>query len=160
MGDMTIVWPAPPSDVLDIAGAGTRRAGRLLLQASLSDTLSVRVDGAPVAVAMLYRESPLVRELCVAFAPTAARHMGRLLRLVQLMAPLLSEDGGVIVARIRTDNAAGWRMARLAGFRPARTRDGRLWVFHGRRGEGPLRRGRQGCHTGGGTGEGASGSRQ
>lgn len=157
MERLTIHSPVPPSDVLALAGAGTRRAGRLLLQALRADAVSIRIDGAPVALAMLYRESPRVRELCVAFAPSAGRHMRRLLRLAQLTLPALRQDGGVIVARIRTDNAAGWRMARLAGFRPAGAEGERLWVFDERNCEGPVRRRQRQRDTGGRTGARPSG---
>src|SRR5262249_39597797 len=79
-------------------------------------------------VAMFARHGWRRTEMALAIAPAAAGHMRRLVRMAQLTLSRLAETR-LIVASIHPANTAGLRMAALTGFRRARMKTARLWVF-------------------------------
>lgn len=92
----------------------------------MSHSVSVRIDDTPVAIAMLFPETPFRLELCTCFAPAARLHMRRLTRLCQLMLRPLADHGVVILARVGPEDRTRRRMHRLAGFVPSADDDGDL----------------------------------
>lgn len=111
-----------------------------MLQGALSQTASAHIDGEPIALVMFYPETDTRVELCFRAAPAAARHVRRLMRVLQLMATPIADTGVEIVARTWPENLRSRRLARLAGFAPvdeAQT----LWRWdHERSGKRAVRR--------------------
>lgn len=142
MSSTEILSPAPWLDVMALAPPGRWIYRAMLLQRQRSDTLSIRIDGEPVAVAMFFPETDTRSELCVLLAPEAARVMRRLVRVAQLTLPRIADHGVTILVRT---NPAGARMAALAGFR-ATGEAGGLMIWRGgdeQGGANAVRRGRR-----------------
>ncbi|RWN47173.1 MAG: hypothetical protein EOS03_12510 [Mesorhizobium sp.] len=67
-------------------------------------------------------------EMALAVSPAAAGHMGRLVRMAQLTLFAMAETH-LIVARIRSSNHAGQRMAMLVGFHAHRNLGLGVWIL-------------------------------
>ncbi|WP_193753355.1 hypothetical protein [Aureimonas ureilytica] len=129
--ELRVETPISLVELMRLAGSNRRVRRIVTYQARQSETVGVYVGDQLAAAATLFPEGPHVRELCLLFDPTARAAMLRLVRVAQLMLRPLAEHGVVIVARIRTSNRAGRRMARLAGFLETDAEGGRLWIWRG-----------------------------
>ncbi|MCF6120531.1 hypothetical protein L2449_27280 [Mesorhizobium muleiense] len=97
-------------------------------------------------------------EMALSIAPSAARHMGRLVRMAQLTLFAMAETH-LIVARIRSGNHAGQRMAMLVGFHAHGNFEPGVWILRKERRHGFNTRRRWsggGCQESGGRTEGAT----
>ncbi|WP_155898407.1 hypothetical protein [Aurantimonas coralicida] len=138
--EFEVLAPAPILDVLTLA-AGSSRRRVLVLQHRKSHSVSIRLAGAPIAVAWLFPETPDRVELCTRFSRAARPHMRRLIRICQLMLRPLADHGVVILARVGPEDRTRRRMHRLAGFVPTGKDETELrWIGDGRCGEDDLRR--------------------
>lgn len=129
---LRLVHPAPPSAGLETAGARAAYRRGLLMQIRKSNSMAI-YNGQEVLAVVMFRKHGWRRiEYAMAITAAAAPFMRRLIRYAQLtLAKLVQTDGRIFVAFIHPDNQAGQRMARLVGFRPART--GAMWVFRDER---------------------------
>lgn len=127
-GSWRIVSPAPASAALELAGPSTRIRRLVLAQLRTAETAALYRGDQAMAVAMFARHGWRRTEVALAISRDNARHMLRFLRMAQLTLWRMA-DARIIVAHVDPANAAGQRMAMLAGFSPARLRRPGLWVF-------------------------------
>lgn len=149
-----IVSPAPRIAALDLAGAGARVRRTVLAQVRTVETVAIYRGDECMAVVYFGRHGWRRTEMALSIAPSAAKHMGRLVRMAQLTLFAMAETH-LIVARIRSSNHAGQRMAMLVGFHAHGHFEPGVWILRKERHhEGPLRE-RRG--QGGGQAERATG---
>jgi hypothetical protein len=121
--------PATPGDALDFAGGRSLLRKALLWQVRNHPSEVIETAaGEPLALVMLQWHSKARVEVSIHFRPLARQHMAPLVRLAQLTLARLGQDGVMAMASVRDTNAAGQRMARLAGLRPVRLTARTLWI--------------------------------
>ena len=129
---MRISSPALLDDCLDLAPPTRfgRRATVAMWRAAL--TYAVHDDaGTLLAIGYLWPHSSpngTWRELCLALAPDARRHLRALIGAAQLILDELAQDGVMVEARISPGHLPGERMARLVGFAPVPDRPS-AWTY-------------------------------
>lgn len=129
--DWRIVSPAPRTAALDLAGAHARVRRLVLAQvrnAGAVETVAIYRGDACMALVCFGRHGWRRREMALSVAPEAAKHMGRLVRMAQLTLFAMAETH-LIVARIRSSNHAGQRMAMLVGFHAHRNDGLGVWIL-------------------------------
>lgn len=156
--DWRIVSPAPRIAALDLAGAGARVRRTVLAQVRNVQTVAIYRGDDCMAVIYFGRHGWRRTEMALSIAPSAARHMGRLVRMAQLTLFAMAETH-LIVARIRSGNHAGQRMAMLVGFHAHGNFEPGVWILRKERRHGFNTRRRWsggGCQESGGRTEGAT----
>ncbi|MCW5697913.1 MAG: hypothetical protein KIS96_14430 [Bauldia sp.] len=155
---LRLVSPAPPSAGLALAGGRARVRRGVLWQLRNADSVAIYDGGELLAVAMFGPHGWRRIEMALAIGASAAPRMHRLVRLAQMTLARIGKTH-LVVASVHPANAAGQRMARLVGFRPARCGPPGIWVFRGarqngcdfrRRAERPAQGGRGQPQTAGG----------
>ncbi|MCZ8545066.1 hypothetical protein OOJ09_12805 [Mesorhizobium qingshengii] len=127
---------------LDLAGAGARVRRLVLAQVRNVQTVGIYRGDECMAVVYFGRHGWRRTEMALSIAPAARQHMGRLVRMAQLTLFAMAETH-LIVARIRSSNHAGQRMAMLVGFHAHGNFEPGVWILRkGRHGRDP--RSRQG----------------
>ncbi|TIX86047.1 MAG: hypothetical protein E5V24_16545 [Mesorhizobium sp.] len=156
--DWRIVSPAPRIAALDLAVAGARVRRTVLAQVRNVETVAVYRGDDCMAVIYFGRHGWRRTEMALSIAPSAAKHMGRLVRMAQLTLFAMAETH-LIVTRIRGHNRAGQRMAMLVGFRAHGHFEPGVWILRKERhGFTTLRRrSGGGGQKGSGRAEGAAG---
>ncbi|ESY05342.1 hypothetical protein X752_25910 [Mesorhizobium sp. LNJC398B00] len=126
-----LVSPAPRIAVLDLAGAGARVRRLVLAQARNTEavqTVAIYCGDDCMAVVYFGRHGWRRTEMALSIAPAARQHMRRLVRMAQLTLFAMAETH-LIVARIRSNNHAGQRMAMLVGFHAHGNSEPGVWIL-------------------------------
>lgn len=124
-----IVSPPPRSAVISLAPAPARVRRLFFAQATrYAESVAVFRDDEPIAIMMLGRHGWRRTECAFAFAPAAASHIGRLVRMAQLTLLPLAETH-LIVAKVNPANRVGQRLASFVGFRMAKLKRRDLWIL-------------------------------
>ena len=103
---------------------------KVLEQVRTGHSAALYLGDDPMVLVMFGRHGWRRVEFGFAISPAAVPHMRRVVRAAQLTLAPLAQDR-LVVAVIHPDNAAGQRMARLVGFRRARTKNPKFWIFRG-----------------------------
>jgi hypothetical protein len=126
--DWRLVSPAPRIAALDLAGAHARVRRLVLSQVRDFDSVAIYRGEDCMAVVYFCRHGWRRTEMALSIAPAARQHMGRLVRMAQLTLFAMAETH-LIVARIRSSNHAGQRMAMLVGFHAHRNDGLGVWIL-------------------------------
>lgn len=126
------VSPVPPTLALAFAGGRSFLRKVYLHQTRTCDAVALKLDGQPLALAMLQRQRARRCELAVAFVQAAPAHMRQLIRFAQLTLRRIAQTGTLVFVRIAPANRQAQRMARLAGFTHGGFVDPSIWIWKGR----------------------------